>query len=194
MHNTYFDKWILYFSSYLPLYFILGFKETDIFPEGETVNYYQWIVEQGRSNFLFYIVLVVLITISVFDLIRLLEKRNRKQIKLGNFQINPESDSLMNYVITYFPPLLTLEIDNTKSLLVNALIFLIIGCIYVGSSATFLNPVLGVLGYRIFAIEGAAHAHHIISSLTFDELERVKVENRTVHTKRIGEGVLLITQ
>lgn len=69
-----------------------------------------------------------------------------------NMPISPESDSLMNYVVTYITPILSLEIGDIPSMIANATLFIIIGLIYVGSSVTFLNPLLGILGYKIFAV------------------------------------------
>ena len=73
----------------------------------------------------------------------------------------------MNYVVTYFTPLLSFDLNDMKSVMMNVLLFLLIGLMYVGSSATYLNPVLGVFGFKIFGVSGFPHAHHIISSFSF---------------------------
>lgn len=107
-------------------------------------------------------------------------------------EISPESDSLMNYVVTYFTPLLSFDLNDMKSVMMNVLLFLLIGLMYVGSSATYLNPVLGVFGFKIFGVSGFPHAHHIISSFSFDEIETIKNRGDDVIRYRLGDGIYVI--
>ncbi|WAM38912.1 hypothetical protein [Leuconostoc pseudomesenteroides] len=109
-----------------------------------------------------------------------------------NMEISPESDSLMNYVVTYFTPLISFNLYNPKSVIMNILLFLLIGLMYVGSSATYLNPVLGIFGFRIFGVSGFPNAHHIISRLSFDEIETVKKRRDHVIRYRLGDGIYII--
>lgn len=67
-------------------------------------------------------------------------------------EISPESDSLMNYVVTYFTPLVSFDMNYINSVIMNFFLFLLIGLMYIGSSATYLNPVLSVLSFRIFGV------------------------------------------
>lgn len=107
-------------------------------------------------------------------------------------KISPESDSLMNYVITYIMPFLTLDLNNTKTLLGNLFLFVVIGLIYVGFSTTFLNPVLGLMGYKVFGVDGFEGGHHFISKLSYDELERSIRQEEGIDTYRIGEGIYMV--
>ena len=118
---------------------------------------------------------VVLIFISIIKLWKLFKFDGKESIKIPRkMEISPESDSLMNYIVTYFTPLLSFDMNNKTSILMNLLLFLLIGLMYVGSHASYLNPVLGVFGFKIFGVTGFPHAHHIITNLSFDDIETVR--------------------
>ena len=107
-------------------------------------------------------------------------------------EVSPESDSLMNYVVTYFTPLISFDMTEMKSMIMNVFLFLLIGLMYVGSSATYLNPVLGIFGFKIFGVSGFPNAHHIISRFSFDEIETVKRREDAVIMYRLGDGIYVI--
>ena len=107
-------------------------------------------------------------------------------------EISPESDSLMNYIVTYFTPLLSFDMNNTTSILMNSLLFLLIGLMYVGSNASYLNPVLGVFGFKIFGVTGFPHAHHIITNLSFDDIETARETDVELISYRLGDGIYIL--
>ena len=137
--------------------------------------------------------LIIFIIISILE-IRGLFYASGSEIKIlpVEMQISPESDSLMNYVVTYFTPLISFEIHDIKSVIMNILLFFLIGLMYVGSSATYLNPVLGIFGFKIFGVSGFPNAHHIISNLSFDEIETARKRGDSVLRYRLGDGIYII--
>lgn len=145
------------------------------------------------NGLIFYGILFLFSIIAIVQIVILLRMNGSQRDPLPKkLQVEPESDSLMNYVITYIMPFLTLNINDTKSLIGNLFLFLVIGSIYVGSSATFLNPILGLLGYKVFGVSGYKNGHHLISKLSFDELETARNNGESVLTYRIGEGIYLV--
>ncbi|WP_153551514.1 hypothetical protein [Ligilactobacillus murinus] len=184
MLNGYLQKWLFFISSYFPLYFLMIFCKID---------YSKNIRKQISENWVYFITLSVFILVSIYQLIKLFLADGKKAKPLPKkMSISPESEALMNYVVTYITPILSLEIGNTPSMITNGTLFIIIGLIYVGSSVTFLNPLLGVLGYKIFAVTDFPGAHHLISKLSFDELEKSRNNQEIVQQFRIGEGVYVI--
>ncbi|WP_261806795.1 hypothetical protein [Lapidilactobacillus luobeiensis] len=184
--NGYWQKWLFFITSYFPLYCLMIFGKLD---------YSNDIWFQVRSNYSYFFVLVVFILISIIHSFVLLKGDGSETKKLPKeMAISPESESLMNYVITYITPLLSLKIEDKNSVITNAILFLVIGLIYVGSSATFLNPLLGILGYKIFGVNNLPGAHHLISKLSFDELEKARNNQELVVMLRIGEGVYTIKE
>lgn len=186
MQNGYIQKWMMFISSYFPLYIWLLLA---------AVPWTKLNVRSHQNNQLiwFVCVLIVFSLISLCQIFILLKGSGAVRKPLSKeLLITPESDSLMNYIITYITPFLTLDVTKTITLVQNLFLFVVIGLIYVGSSATFLNPVLGLLGYKIFGVSGDSNAHHIISKLSFDEVERAIRNTEEVLQFRIGEGVYII--
>lgn len=182
MKNDYFSKWLLFITSYFPLYLWIMFSNIDC----STFHSFKFFV-------VFHCTLSILIIISILEICSLFRGTGSENKALpASMEISPESDSLMNYVVTYLTPLLSLDPNKLQSVIMNVLLFLLIGLIYVGSSATYLNPILGIFGFRIFGVTGFPHAHHLISKFSFDELETVKKRRDKVIIYRLGDGIYII--
>lgn len=186
MKNDYFAKWSLFITSYLPLYIWILLSSIDFNKKNLKT------LEISFENIVRFC-LIIFIIISILE-IRGLFYASGSEIKIlpVEMQISPESDSLMNYVVTYFTPLISFEIHDIKSVIMNILLFFLIGLMYVGSSATYLNPVLGIFGFKIFGVSGFPNAHHIISNLSFDEIETARKRGDSVLRYRLGDGIYII--
>lgn len=157
MKSKIISKWTLYITSYLPLYIWLLLSE---------INWENFdILKVVTLNFNHKVVrftLFFLIIISICELISLKIMSGSEKRKLPpDMGISPESDSLTNYTVTYFTPLISFSIRDTRSIVMNTLLFLLIGLMYVGSSATYMNPVLGIFGFKIFSVTNFPDAHHV---------------------------------
>jgi len=188
MKNDCISKWKLFITSYLPLYLWLLLSNIN-YCHFHFVNVYKFI---NFPNF-FRIVLIVLIFISIVAIRQLfIGSGSERKVLKKTMEISPESDSLMNYVVTYFTPLISFNLYEPKSVVMNTLLFLLIGLMYVGSSATYLNPVLGIFGFKIFGVTNFPNAHHIISKLSFDEIETIKRRGDKVIRYRLGDGIYMV--
>ena len=210
MKNDYFSKWGLFISSYLPLYFWLFLSNINYKKVSKAIiELIKTIIERNIVDYIkknvdmsdnlnsfwvvFFVISVVLISVSIYQTVQLfIGSGSEVYILPKDMKINPESDSLMNYVVTYFTPLLSFDIHNFKSIMMNVLLFLLIGFMYVGSSAMYLNPVLGIFGYKVYAVSGMPKAHHIISKLTFDEIETDKTRRDEIERYKIVDGIYII--
>lgn len=190
MRNDYLSKWLLFITSYLPLYLWLLFSGVDY----SHLDFLNYNLERLKSfPNIFRMILVILVVVSIVEIIKLFIGSGSEVKRLPvEMEISPESDSLMNYVVTYFTPLISFDLHDAKSVIMNVLLFLLIGLMYVGSSATYLNPVLGIFGFKIFGVSGFPHAHHIISSFSFDEIETIKNRGDEVIRYRLGDGIYVI--
>lgn len=188
MQNELRAKWLLFITSYMPLYLWILFSTLD----------YKNIRLENVSKLHFghpilRSVLIVLIAISIYKIYQLFKMDGDEREELpADMEVSPESDSLMNYIVTYFTPLISFDISDNKSVLMNVLLFLLIGLMYVGSSASYLNPVLGVFGFKIFGVTGFPNAHHLISNLSFDEIETARKREDKVIRYRLGDGIYMV--
>lgn len=188
MKNGYVSKWLLFITSYLPLYLWLLLSNIDY----NCFNYQNYLAVKIPNIFRW--VLLIFIAISIGELVSLFIRSGSERKPLPKqMEVSPESDSLMNYIVTYFTPLTSFDLTDNQSILMNVLLFLLIGLMYVGSSATYLNPVLGIFGFKVFGVSGFPNAHHIISRLSFDEIETVKKRGGDVVRYKLGEGIYVIT-
>ena len=188
MQRDLFSKWTLFITSYLPLYLWLLFSN---------INYSKFSLDRliafDFDHKIIRSVFVFLIFVSIFKLWILFKLDGKESIKISRrMEISPESDSLMNYIVTYFTPLLSFDMNNTTSIIMNSLLFLLIGLMYVGSSASYLNPVLGVFGFKIFGVTGFPHAHHIITNLSFDDIETARETDVELTSYRLGDGIYIL--
>ena len=188
MQRDLFSKWTLFITSYLPLYLWLLFSN---------INYSKFSLDRliafDFDHKIIRIVFVVLIFVSIIKLWILFKFDGKESLKIPReMEISPESDSLMNYIVTYFTPLLSFDMNNTTSIIMNSLLFLLIGLMYVGSSASYLNPVLGVFGFKIFGVTGFPHAHHIITNLSFDDIETARETDVELSKYRLGDGIYIL--
>lgn len=188
MQNELRAKWLLFITSYMPLYLWILFSTLD-YKNIRLEN----ILKLKFGHPILRNVLVVLIAISVYKIYQLFKMDGDEQEELPpEMEISPESDSLMNYIVTYFTPLISFDISDNKSVLMNVLLFLLIGLMYVGSSASYLNPVLGIFGFKIFGVTGFPNAHHLISNLSFDEIETARKREDKLIRYRLGDGMYMI--
>lgn len=188
MQRDLFSKWTLFITSYLPLYLWLLFSN---------INYSKFslgrLIAFDFDHKIIRSVFVFLIFVSIFKLWILFKLDGKESIKIPRkMEISPESDSLMNYIVTYFTPLLSFDMNNTTSIIMNSLLFLLIGLMYVGSSASYLNPVLGVFGFKIFGVTGFPHAHHIITNLSFDDIETARETDVELSKYGLGDGIYIL--
>lgn len=187
MQNDYISKWKLFITSYAPLYLWLLLSNIDythIIP----IRIFEFTFQN-----IFRFIMLSLIVISGIEIKNLFIGSGSEEKELpSTMEVSPESDSLMNYVVTYFTPLISFNLNDNKSVIMNILLFLLIGLMYVGSSATYLNPVLGVFGFKVFGVSNFPNAHHIISRLSFDQIETSKRRGDIVIQYRLGDGIYVI--
>lgn len=184
MKNDYCSKWMLFITSYLPLYLWLLFSN---------FNYNKDFLKGLKQYWIFFGVLFILVCLSIYEIRQLfVGSGSENEMLPKDMEVSPESDSLMNYVITYFTPLISFNLAETQTVIMNVLLFCLIGLMYVGSSATYLNPVLGIFGFKIFGVSNFPNAHHIISKFSFDELETIRKRGDNIVRYRIGDGIFVI--
>jgi len=134
-------KWMIFLTSYIPLFILIIIKDL----KGLTINSLRITFKENK---LFIFVILILSTISSLITIILFraEKCNPLEIK----EIEKADESILEYFITYLIPLLEIELGNEISILINVIIFLIIGVYQVKGNKLYLNIVLVFLGYNIY--------------------------------------------
>lgn len=173
MKNNYVTKWKIFVASYLPLYCLLLLRSTNI-------NHFDF-------------TLLVLIILSLFSIKQLFSVNNFEQSTLPeDMVLEPEKNNVSNYLIVYIIPILTFDSSNLNNVIVNICLFLLVGLINVNSDAIYWNSFYGIFGFKLFKVSNFPNTHHIISRLSFDEIETMKKREDKIIRHRINNGIYLI--
>lgn len=187
-----FDKWTLFLSSFLPLYILIMVQDYKFFfsmskyvlvsfniIEGkiEYINPYKWI---------FFSFIVLLFLLSILIIYRFVFSKSNRQFTISG-EFEKTGDSVISYIFTYLVPLLSMDINNGNSLLINFLLFIFIGIIYVSQDLIYLNPILGLLGYKVY-INGD---NIVITKFSLEKLKEYQENSERVKGNRIGADIYI---
>ncbi|PWW26614.1 hypothetical protein DFO73_110188 [Cytobacillus oceanisediminis] len=154
----------LLFSAYFPLYLILFIKFADFEAIYYSLKYWRFFKE-----FFFYdldtikgflsvmsIVLFLYSLFCCFYIIREIVKTERKRI--GQFSINinnveSRDKDVLVYLMTYVLPLVSLNTQNIKEVIIFILLIVLIMWLSLYSDLLYINPLLTAFKRRLYAVE-----------------------------------------
>lgn len=168
----------LFVSSYIPLYILIFINELEELNNKSIISVY-------NKNPVFWRIIFIL---SIFSIISLIMFFNFHHTRKENFkEVESINNEVLNYFITYIIPLMTVDITKDSSILLNLIIFFIIGVYYVESDSIYLNILLIFLGYKVYR-DGSNNI--IISRKERDYFKR----NKNVLCKKIGNTKIFIVR
>lgn len=149
-------KSVLYLSSFIPLFILLIVQNLNIFNEENKFigfkAFFSQFLGSGplSSRFIFWFAVVIFICLSMVGIVVFF----KFYVKSDGVPSKVEGSSFrradtLGYVITYIVPLMSMDINSFRSLLLNFLLFFIIGVFYVKNNQFFMNPILNLCGYNI---------------------------------------------
>ncbi|EPZ54754.1 hypothetical protein H477_3895 [[Clostridium] sordellii ATCC 9714] len=151
-------KWLLFISSYIPLFIILIFTNIDF---KSTYNFIQYILT-NRCEFILknikfqdiylWILIILCITCLVLVKIVIIQSRGFEDNK-KIIDIEPNNNSILEYFVTY---LLTLSSSgfSFKEVFIFWFILYIIGHLYIKNNQFHINPTLCLLfKYNIYKVK-----------------------------------------
>lgn len=169
-------KSILFISAFMPLYIILIVKFYN-FDESIRVN----IIEHKYT----FLILSILILISILAFLYFLFCELNSEEDIG--QVENMNSEILTYFITYIVPLTTLEESNVNSIIINIILFFVIGIFYVNSNQFYLNILFTLFGFNVYK---DSNGKIIISKKSAD-----KINNRqAVRVKRVGHKIFIINK
>ncbi|MBV1028727.1 hypothetical protein CRD67_03735, partial [Listeria monocytogenes] len=92
---------------------------------------------------------------------------------------------------TYIVPMLSINPFNLWSLISNTFLFIIIGIIYISNNLIFLNPVIAVLGFKIFEDDKGAV---VITKMSIGDLDAFKKSNTEVMKYEIDSNIYMLKE
>src|SRR5690625_5099646 len=152
------QKILFYLSSFIPLYLLLVIQNVQIRnSKGKLFNtkeFFNQFTNTSITVSLFWSVLLILFLLSLFGVFLFFLVYAKKEGRVATIK-NTEfiREDTMGYIVTYIVPLLSMNIESSRSLLINFLLFIIIGTFYVRNDQVFMNPLYNVFGYNVFSAD-----------------------------------------
>ena len=134
------SRTIMFISSYFPLYIIIIILYFSKLCKG--------LMEKNIILKIFTILLVILILVSVVSIILLKKGQGTREKVISNLE-NPD-DTVLSYIMTYIIPLVTNGDNSNEVYIVNVILFVLIGYIYLRLNLIYLNPLWAIFGYLIY--------------------------------------------
>lgn len=173
------EKWKLYLSSYSPLYILILIKEYN-----QLFDALSNICRPQVSYFFVYVTLGLLIY-SLWIIRKVFFGKSIDSFEVSD-KYETVTDSVMNYVMTYIIPMISIEFSQPITVITNFLLFVFIGIIYVKNDLIYLNPLISIRR-NIFLKDDKI----VISKFTQGELKRFNKENIEVVGKKLSSNVLI---
>lgn len=155
------SRTIMFISSYFPLYIIIIILYFSKLCKG--------LMEKNIILKIFTILLVILILVSVVSIILLKKGQGTREKVIGNLE-NPD-DTVLSYIMTYIIPLVTNGDNSNEVYIVNVILFVLIGYIYLRLNLIYLNPLWAIFGYLIYR---DSNRGIVITNISREELRHME--------------------
>ncbi|EGO6633822.1 hypothetical protein [Enterococcus faecalis] len=190
-----FDKWRLFLSSYLPLYILIIIQNYSFFSSMlkniliKLNSISGTIKEEPPYKWIFFGVIIFLSLISFCTIHRFVISKSNRQFNItGKYE--KTGDSIISYIFTYLVPLLSMDINNGNSIIVNLLLFIFIGVLYVAQDLIYLNPILALLGFSFYINDEKI----IITKFSLEKLKEFEENGYKVKGNRLGSYIYVFRE
>lgn len=172
-------KTIMFISSYFPLYILLLILNFDKYNEMEELKNVKIIA--------FLITIIICIFVSILSLIFIvISKPSGKAIKIDS--IERADDTIISYMMTYIIPILTTNLLDQNEMLVNIVLFLLIGHLYIRLNLLYLNPLWSIFGYLSYRVNSDVV---IITNIKYTDLKSISLSQKELKGLYIGSDIFL---
>ena len=178
---TRFSKWILFVSSYIPLYLIFIVSNLfDIYSEynkeklWNNYNLYTFL-ESININLILIVIFSLIILISFIMLNIILNCASSSAIDHDFYCIKKNNEKVNEYILVYILPFITVNSNSFKELTIFGIVFIIIGIISVKNDLVYINPILYSMKYNIYRFKESLQSSDetiLISQYSIIELKR----------------------
>lgn len=128
---------IMFISSYFPLYIMLLIL---YFEEYKDIFFNFTIKKCIILSIIFLLIFISLLSICLL-------KKSKSCRKIVNNKVERPDDTIISYIMTYIIPLLSIDMSKNSTILVNFILFLVIGYLYIRLNLVYLNPLWSIFGY-----------------------------------------------
>ena len=202
--TTKFSKWILYLSSYIPLYLIFVVSNLfDIYSSYITLNEKNLynlnnLILVTKVNFFLIIFFICISIVSLILLMLILNVVGRSSEYMDFYEIKKNNKSINEYILVYILPFITVQTNDYKELTIFIIIFLLIGILSVKNDLVYINPILYIMKFNIYSFKetnDSLEESILISKYTILELKDIyntDANRINARASRMAHGVFYI--
>jgi hypothetical protein len=165
----------MFISSYFPLYIILLILNFDI--KKSKVLFVK--------NNVFLIILIIFCGISIITVINLKHTKGNENHIFSD--IEKTEDTIISYLMTYIVPILSINISNTDTIIINCILYVLIGFMYIKLNLIYLNPLFLICGYYVYK---AKDEMVIITDIPYIKLKNLSGDR--LKSSRLGNDIYLV--
>lgn len=202
--TTKFSKWILYLSSYIPLYIIFIISNFfDIYRNYELLKSdgqynLKILISLSKVNIILIILFISITLISLILLIIVIKVVGRSSEYINLYEIKKNNKSINEYILVYILPFITVQTNDYKELTIFMLVFLLIGILAVKNDLVYINPILYIMKFNIYSFKennNSLEEAILISKYTLVEIKNIYINNSNeivARASKLAEGVYYI--
>lgn len=198
------SKWILFISSYIPLYIIFIVSNSfDIYSNYRNLvnnNTFspQLLILNSEVNIILISIFIIISIISLVLLLTIFKFAGKSSEYNTMYDISKNNKSINEYVLVYIIPFITVKTNDYKELAIFIIIFFLIGLLSVKNDMVYVNPILYIMRYNIYTFKedkNSLESSILISRYSILDLKRIAntgTDKINMRASIIGEGVYYI--
>lgn len=134
--------------------------------------------------------------IALFSFLALLTLVSTTRRRVASREVVPTSvrdlgSEVSAYIATYLLPFVAVDRPDATDLAAYALVFVVLGIVFVNSDMIGVNPVLYMLGFKIYGVEGVRIDRTGAHQEAFLVSARPVRSGMSVHVADLADGVLI---
>jgi hypothetical protein len=162
-------KIILFVSSYVPLFVIMGLKFWNVGPMlSNTFSVVQFNIRIGLSYLTILIfAFCTIITFGIYRIVQTHSNRATTQRPIDTYQ--KRNELLTSYLLVYVFVFAGLDFTQPLDMAIFIVFFFILGVLQINSGHLHVNPMLGLRGYQVYELTSDEQVLLIISDGSLEE-------------------------
>lgn len=201
---TKFSKWILYISSYIPLYIIFIasnlFDIYDNYVDLAEKNTYDplTLMINSKINIILASIFLIIAIIFFILLLLLLRIAGKSSEFQDMYEIKKNNKAINEYVLVYILPFITVQTNNYRELTIFFIIFFLVGVLAVKNDLVYINPVLYIMKYNVYTFKenkNSLEESVLLSKYTILEINQNRIngtEKINMRASTLSNGVYYI--
>lgn len=171
-------KCIMFISSYFPLYIMLLILHYEKYDTLEEIMRIKVVV--------FCSVMMICIIISIISVIMIKFSVSGKRLRMS--EIERPDDTVISYMMTYIIPVVTTNLLDKGEIMVNIILFLLIGYLYIRLNLLYLNPLWSLFGYLSYRINSDVI---VITNIKYKDLKTKSRNNIKLNGVFLADDIFL---